>query len=65
MIVDEALGEKKDTLFKIAEGFMPAQSIYILSNPYEPDLNPWYHLKKDEISTSSYIFSSYYLKKFE
>jgi len=65
MIVDEALGEKADTLFKLVEGYMPAQSIYILSNPYEPDLNPWYHLAKGEISTSSCIFRSYYLKKFE
>jgi Domain of unknown function (4846) len=65
MIVDEGLGEKADTLFKLVEGYMPAQSIYILSNPYEPDLNPWYHLGKGDISTASCIFRSYYLKKFE
>ncbi len=65
MIVDEAVTDKSDTVFKLVEGYMPAQSIYILSNPYEPDWNPWYHLKKGEISTSSCIFRSYYLKKFE
>jgi len=65
MVVDEAIVEKSDTVFKIVEGYMPAQSIYILSNPYEPDLSPWYHLKKGEITTASCIFSSYYLKKFE
>jgi hypothetical protein len=65
MIVDEAIGDKSDTVFKIVEGYMPAQSIYILSNPYEPEWSPWYHLKKGEISTASCIFRSYYLKKFE
>jgi len=65
MVVDEAIDEKSDTVFKIVEGYMPAQSIYILSNPYEPDLSPWYHLKKGEITTASCIFRSYYLKKFE
>lgn len=65
MIVDEALGEKADTLFKLVEGYMPAQSIYILSNPYEPDLNPWYHLAKGDISTASCIFRTYYLRKIE
>jgi hypothetical protein len=65
MIVDEALREKGDTVFKLVEGYMPAQSIYILSNPYEPDLNPWYHFGKGDISTASCIFRSYYLKKFE
>jgi Domain of unknown function (4846) len=65
MIVDEALREKADTVFKLLEGYMPAQSIYILSNPYEPDLNPWYHLGKGDISTASCIFRTYYLRKFE
>lgn len=65
MIFDAAVSEKSDTVFKILEGYMPAQSIYVLSNPYEPDWNPWYHLGKGEISTSSCIFKSYYLRKFE
>jgi hypothetical protein len=65
MIVDEALDDKADTVFKLVEGYMPAQSIYILSNPYEPDLNPWYHLGKGDINTASCIFRSYYLRKFE
>lgn len=65
MIMDEAVTEKSDTVFKIVEGYMPAQSIYVLSNPYDPQLNPWYHLGKGEITTASCIFRSYYLKKFE
>lgn len=65
MIIDEALGDDRDTVYKLAEGYMPAQSIYILSNPYEPDLNPWYHLGKGDINTASCSFHSYYLRKFE
>jgi hypothetical protein len=65
MIIDAALGDKQDTVFKLVEGYMPAQSIYILSNPFEPELNPWYHLGKGDISTASCTFRSYFLRKFE
>jgi hypothetical protein len=65
LIIDEAVVGGKDTVYKLAEGFMPAQSIYILSNPYEPQLNPWYHLHKGTITTVSFEFQNYYLRKFE
>jgi hypothetical protein len=65
IIADQATIDKKDTVFKLVEGYMPAQSIYILSNPFEPELSPWYHLKKGEINTASCSFKSYFLKKFE
>lgn len=65
MIIDEAVTNIPDTVYKIAEGYMPSQSIYILSNPYEPEWNPWYHLGKGEINAASCSFRSYYLKKFE
>ena len=65
IIIDEAVTDKRDTVYKMAEGYMPAQSIYVLSNPYEPEWNPWYHLGKGEINTASCSFRSYFLKKFE
>ncbi len=65
MIMDEAINGNKDTVYKLVEGYMPAQSIYILSNPYEPSLSPWYHLSKSSIATASCIFKNYYLRKFE
>ena len=52
IIIDEAVTDKLDTVYKMAEGYMPAQSIYVLSNPYEPEWNPWYHLGKGEINTA-------------
>lgn len=66
IIADAALADKSDTVYKLVEGYMPAQSIYVLSNPYEPELNPWYHLKqRGDISTASCTFRSYFLRKFE
>jgi hypothetical protein len=65
MIMDEAVTDIQDTVFKLVEGYMPAQSIYVLSNPYEPEWSPWYHLGKGEINTASCSFRSYFLKKFE
>ena len=65
IITDAAVVEQSDTVFKLVEGYMPAQSIYVLSNPYEPIWSPWYHLGKGEINTASCTFRSYYLRKFE
>jgi hypothetical protein len=65
IIVDEATTLNGEKVYKLAEGYMPAQSIYILSNPFEPDISPWYHLKEGVILTSSYQFTNYQMKKFE
>lgn len=65
IIVDEAVSDKNEKFYKLVEGFTPAQSIYIVSNPYDKEISPWYQLQKDNISTSSYQFRNYLLKKFE
>ncbi len=65
IIIDEATAPDKSKVYKMAEGYMPAQSIYILSNPYDENINPWYHLHSGVITTASYIFTNYYLKQFE
>ncbi len=66
IVIDAAVIAPKDTVYRLAEGYMPAQGIYILSNPYEPALNPWYHLQAgNDISTASCDFRSYYLRRFE
>jgi hypothetical protein len=66
ILADAAVVDQSDTMFKLVEGYMPAQSIYVLSNPFEPGLNPWYHLKQGgDINTASCTFRSYFLRKFE
>ena len=65
IIIDEALDENGEKIFKLAEGYTPAQSIYVLSNLVEPEINPWYHLQKGTITTSSCRFINYQLRSFE
>jgi len=64
IIIDEAQidGEK---VFKLVEGYTPAQSIYVLRNPEEKGKSPWYRLKRGKIETASYTFEDYSLKNFE
>lgn len=65
IIIDEKT-EKNIHYYKLAEGYTPAQSIYVLRNEKEPGKNPWYPLIKGQtIETASYIFDNYQLKKFE
>ncbi len=64
IIIDELKNDKGETLYKLAEGFMPAQSMYVLSNPNNNN-DPWYRLHKGTLRTSSFIFDFYLLRKFE
>lgn len=45
-------------LFLLAEGFTPAQSIHLLSNPFNKNISPWYVLdvNSSETKTARYIF---------
>ncbi|MDC8105349.1 DUF4846 domain-containing protein [Chryseobacterium sp. PTM-20240506] len=45
-------------LFLLSEGFTPAQSIHVLSNPFDKNRSPWYNLdvKANETKTARYIF---------
>lgn len=65
IIIDETMNTKGEKLYKLAESYMPAQSIYVLNNIYDEDISPWYKLDRKQILTSSYRFTNYQLKKFE
>jgi hypothetical protein len=65
IIIDEAIDRAGQKVFKLAEGYTPAQSIYVLRNLNEEGINPWYQLKKGVIETASYRFDNYKLGKFE
>ncbi|MFP3597964.1 DUF4846 domain-containing protein [Chryseobacterium sp. SIMBA_029] len=45
-------------LFLLTEGFTPAQSIHLLSNPFNKNISPWYDLdvNSSETKTARYIF---------
>ena len=65
IVIDEATDSEGKKLFMLAEGYTPAQSIYVLRNPNEIEKTPWHALTKGEIETASYRFTSYKLGKFE
>ena len=65
IITDEITNNKGEKLFKLVEGYMPAQSIYVLRNLNAPGISPWYKLSKNHpIETASYLFTNYELKQF-
>jgi hypothetical protein len=65
IIVDESKDASGKKVFKLVEGYMPAQSIYVLRNMESAAPSPWHHLSHGVIRTASYTFSNYQLKKFE
>jgi hypothetical protein len=65
IIIDEATNKEGEKVYKLAEGYTPAQSIYVLRNLDEDGISPWYKLKKGIIETASYRFENYKLGKFE
>ena len=65
IITDMATTPAGDTLYKLVEGYTPAQSIYVLRNLEEPHLGYWHRLDKGVICTASYTFQTYQLKSFE
>jgi hypothetical protein len=65
MITNEATTPSGEKLYKLVEGYTPAQSIYVLNNTNDPALGCWHSLKKGTITTASYEFTSYKLKQFE
>ncbi|WP_160136138.1 DUF4846 domain-containing protein [Chryseobacterium sp. c4a] len=46
-------------LFLLGEGFTPAQSIHLLSNPFQKNISPWYDfdINAPETKTARYIFN--------
>ena len=65
IIIDETTNDKGEKVYKLAEGYTPAQSIYVLRNLDQDGINPWYPLKKGVIETASYRFDDYRLGRFE
>jgi hypothetical protein len=63
MAKEETTGKK---IFMVAQSYMPAQSIHILSNLHDQDLDPWYPLDfEDPLSLPSWTFYKNDLKRFK
>ncbi len=57
--------DEKKRLFLLAQSYMPAQDIHVLSNPTDSNLSPWYELEfGDELVTPEYTFLRSELKRF-
>lgn len=65
IVIDKAEDEEGQKVFRLAEGYTPAQSIYVLRNTDQEGKSPWHRLGTGTIRTASYTFTDYELRKFE
>ncbi|WP_419869915.1 DUF4846 domain-containing protein [Chryseobacterium sp. CT-SW4] len=57
-IAGVCMNKEGKKLFLLGEGFTPAQSIHLLSNPFDKNISPWYELNvnSSETKTARYFF---------
>ncbi|HCN47642.1 MAG TPA: hypothetical protein DIT10_00845 [Chryseobacterium sp.] len=57
-IAGVCINKEGKKLFLLGEGFTPAQSIHLLTNPFDQNISPWYELdvNASETKTARYIF---------
>ena len=66
VIIDKAINEQTgESIFLLAQSYMPAQEIQILLNPNNPDLSPWFKFQREEIITPEWNFTINDLKRFK
>ena len=67
IIVGSAENAKGDKVYLLAQGYTPAQSIHIITNPYNEQFNPWYKLdlKKNPTITARYTFNETNIRAFK
>ncbi len=56
-----------ETVFMVAQSYMPAQEIQVLKNFNNPNISPWYNLNEvdDKFYTPEWTFSKDELMRFE
>jgi hypothetical protein len=65
IVVDVAKNAAGQKVFLLAQSFMPAQDIHVLTNPADPDLSPWYRLPGEgQLHTPEWKFSAGSLRRF-
>jgi len=67
IIIGSAENAKGEKVYLLAQGYTPAQSIHIITNPYNGQLNPWYKLDltKNPTITARYAFIETNIRKFK
>ncbi len=60
IIVGRAKNKQGKVIFLLAQGYTPAQSIHVITNPFKGEINPWYTL---DVSKSPTITARYTFKK--
>ena len=67
IIVGRAISKKGDVVYLLAQGYTPAQSIHIITNPYNGKINPWYKLEIDNSPTitARYTFIKTNIRSFK
>ncbi|MBN2484343.1 MAG: DUF4846 domain-containing protein [Bacteroidales bacterium] len=66
IVVDMAVNKTDGSkIYLLAQSYMPAQSIHILTNPVDKQLSPWYAISlSDEIITPEWVFNKDDLRRF-
>lgn len=66
IIVGRAKNQKGKIIYLLAQGYTPAQSIHVLTNPYDGNLNPWYELDvtQSPTKTARYTFVETNIRSF-
>ena len=66
IVVDMAKNSNQETIFLLAQSYMPAQEIHILKNFNNPITSPWYTTKQLEIlRTPEWVFKKDQLRGFQ
>ena len=67
IIVGRAQNKQGEIIFLLAQGYTPAQSIHVITNPYDGEINPWYKLdvSKSPTITARYTFVKTNIRTFK
>ena len=67
IIVGRAKNIQGEIIFLLAQGYTPAQSIHVITNPYNGEINPWYKLDvlKSPTITARYAFAKTNIRTFK
>lgn len=67
IILGTAINDQGDLIYLLGQGYTPAQSIHIITNPYNKSINPWYKLDISQKSTitARYTFENTNIRSFK